>query len=50
MQKDPLDNNSKFCVWYKYFYLLFLNIFLIGKLFYLPEGSVYFLYKEAFRK
>lgn len=27
--KDSLDYNPIFCFWYKYFYLLFLNIFLL---------------------
>lgn len=27
--KDSLDYKPTFCVWYKYFYLLFLNFFLL---------------------
>lgn len=33
MQKDPLDNNSKFSVWYKYFICCFSIFFLLESYF-----------------
>lgn len=44
MQKDLLDYNPTFCVCYKYFYLLFLDIFLLENYYFICQKEVCIFY------